>query len=78
MSISAIVPVWNGRELLERLLASLAAQTEPAAELLVVDNGSRDGAPDLARRRGARVISMGRNARRGSDSIFRPPGTRHG
>src|SRR5437764_14947887 len=62
MSISAIVPVWNGRELLERLLASLAAQTEPAAELLVVDNGSSDGAPELARQRGARVIAMGRNA----------------
>jgi GT2 family glycosyltransferase len=62
MSISAIVPVWNGRELLERLLASLEAQTEPAAELLVVDNGSTDGAPELARQRGARVIPMGRNA----------------
>src|SRR5437764_9259956 len=62
MSISAIVPVWNGRELLERLLASLAAQTEPASEVLVVDNGSRDGAPELARQRGARVIRMGRNA----------------
>jgi GT2 family glycosyltransferase len=62
MNISAIVPVWNGRELLERLLASLAAQTEPAAELLVVDNGSNDGAPELARERGARVIAMGRNA----------------
>ena len=24
MSIAAVVPVWNGRELLERLLASLA------------------------------------------------------
>jgi GT2 family glycosyltransferase len=62
MSITAIVPVWNGRELLERLLASLAAQTEPAAELLVVDNGSHDGAPELAREHGARVIRMGRNA----------------
>jgi len=62
MSITAIVPVWNGRELLERLLASLEAQTEPAAELLVVDNGSTDGAPELARERGARVIPMGRNA----------------
>ena len=29
MSITAIVPVWNGRQLLERLLASLEAQTEP-------------------------------------------------
>jgi GT2 family glycosyltransferase len=60
--ISAIVPVWNGRDLLVRLLDSLAAQTEPAAEVLVVDNGSRDGAPEAARERGARVISMGRNA----------------
>ena len=62
MSITAIVPVWNGRELLERLLASLEAQTEAATELLVVDNGSTDGAPELARARGARVIPMGRNA----------------
>ena len=62
MLISAIVPVWNGRELLTRLLKSLDAQTQPVEELLVVDNGSRDGAPDEARRRGARVLSMGRNA----------------
>jgi GT2 family glycosyltransferase len=62
MSISAIVPVWNGRDLLERLLATLAAQTEPVAEVVAVDNGSTDGAADLARACGARVIPMGRNA----------------
>ena len=62
MSLVAIVPVWNGREVLERLLVSLEAQTQPASELLIVDNGSTDGAPELARRRGARVIAMGRNA----------------
>jgi hypothetical protein len=62
MNISAIVPVWNGRELLARLLATLEAQSRPAAELLIVDNGSTDGAPDTARARGARVIAMGRNA----------------
>ncbi len=60
--ISAVVPVWNGRVLLERLLATLAAQTCPADELLVVDNGSEDGAPEVARSAGARVIPMGRNA----------------
>jgi len=60
--ITAIVPVWNGRELLTRLLDTLEAQTLRAEELLVVDNGSTDGAPDLARNRGARVIAMGRNA----------------
>jgi len=62
MTISVIVPVWNGRDLLARLLASLAVQTTPAAEVLVVDNGSHDGAPALAQERGARVIAMGRNA----------------
>jgi GT2 family glycosyltransferase len=62
MLISAIVPVWNGRDLLVRLLDSLEAQTQPAAELLVVDNGSQDGAPEAAHDRGARVIAMGRNA----------------
>ena len=62
MKISAIVPVWNGRDLLARLLDSLDAQTLRAAELLIVDNGSTDGAADVARARGARVISMGRNA----------------
>lgn len=60
--ISAIVPVWNGRELLMRLMDSLDAQTRPIDELLVVDNGSADGAPEAARQRGARVIAMGRNA----------------
>ena len=62
MKISAIVPVWNGRDLLARLLDSLDAQTLRAAELLIVDNGSTDGAADVARAHGARVISMGRNA----------------
>ena len=62
MSLTAIVPVWNGREYLARLLASLKMQTEPAGEILVVDNGSTDGAPDLARQHGARVIAMGHNA----------------
>jgi glycosyltransferase involved in cell wall biosynthesis len=61
MSIAIVVPVWNGRDLLERLLDSVMQQTMPAAELIVVDNGSTDGAPELARRHGARVESMGSN-----------------
>jgi GT2 family glycosyltransferase len=60
--ITAIVPVWNGRENLRRLLDSLEAQTLRADEVLAVDNGSTDGAESLARNRGARVIAMGRNA----------------
>ena len=62
MSITAIVPVWNGRDLLAKLMDSLDAQTLRPDEVIIVDNGSTDGAPDLARDRGARVIAMGRNA----------------
>ncbi len=61
MDVTAVIPVWNGRDLLARLLDTLAAQTHPAAGLLVVDNGSTDGAPELAAARGARVLSMGSN-----------------
>ena len=61
MSITAVIPVANGLDLLRRLFPTLEAQTRPAAEILVVDNGSTDGAAEFARSRGARVISMGRN-----------------
>ena len=60
--ISAVVPVWNGRAFLERLLPTVAEQTCPPGELIVVDNGSDDGAPEVAERAGARIIPMGRNA----------------
>ena len=62
MSLTAIVPVWNGRDLLAKLLDTIEAQTLRPDEVLIVDNGSTDGAPDLARARGARVIPMGCNA----------------
>ena len=71
--ITAIIPLWNREQLLESLLDSLARQTLPPAEILVVDNGSDDGAPELARRRGARVIPMGsqRRLRRRRESRHR-------
>jgi len=57
--VTVIVPVWNRRELLERLLCGLGAQTHAAAEVMVVDDGSQDGSADLADCMGARVIRMG-------------------
>ena len=62
MTVAAVIPVWNGREDLDRLLQTLAGQTLRAAEIVAVDNGSTDGAPQIARERGARVIAMGHNA----------------
>jgi GT2 family glycosyltransferase len=59
--VSVIVPVWNGRAMVERLIGSLRDQTYPIAEILIVDNGSQDGAPECAEQMGARVIRMGSN-----------------
>ena len=40
---------WNRRELLRVCLEWLARQTYPFFEVLVVDNGSSDGSPELVR-----------------------------
>jgi GT2 family glycosyltransferase len=61
LTVSFVVPLWNQAGLLRRLLESVARQTRKPDEVIVVDNGSTDDAPDLARRCGARVIALGQN-----------------
>lgn len=61
MTVTAVIPLYNGRPLLAKLLASLASQTRPFDRILVVDNGSTDGAPDLARAQGCTVLPLGHN-----------------
>ena len=41
--ISVVIPTWNGREHLARCLPSLQSQTVKDFQVLVVDNGSKDG-----------------------------------
>ncbi|KAF0094498.1 MAG: Glycosyl transferase group 2 family protein [Puniceicoccaceae bacterium 5H] len=48
------MPVFNGREYLDAALRSLQAQTHPYDELVVVDDGSTDGAGALLDRWAAR------------------------
>jgi GT2 family glycosyltransferase len=61
---AVVVPNWNGRRWLPGLLDSLAAQTRPPDEVVVVDNGSTDGSLDLLRERaheGVTPLPLGRN-----------------
>ena len=52
-----VVVNWNRKELLRACLRSLAQQSGPEFETLVVDNGSADGSPEMAEREfGVRVI----------------------
>ncbi len=47
--ISVVIPNWNGRRWLPGCLAALAAQERAADEVIVVDNGSRDGSLEYLR-----------------------------
>jgi hypothetical protein len=54
---SAVIPTWNRAADLERCLDSLGG----FAEVIVVDNGSTDGAGERARARGAQVVRFEEN-----------------
>jgi GT2 family glycosyltransferase len=62
-SAAVVIPCWNGRRWLDGCLESVFAQTRPADEVIVVDNGSTDGSAELVRERfpSARVVELGRN-----------------
>ncbi len=50
LSIVAIIPLYNGARFIERSLRSVLEQSLPATEVLVVDDGSKDDGPAIARR----------------------------
>jgi GT2 family glycosyltransferase len=50
-AVSIVVPSWNTCTLLDELLGSVARTTSRAdCEVIVVDNGSADGSPDMVER----------------------------
>lgn len=57
-SISVVIPVLNDATMLRTCLDALAAQSRPADEIIVVDNGCTDNSAEVARAGGARVISQ--------------------
>lgn len=65
-SVSVIIPTHNRRELLTRALSSVRDQTESAAEIIVVDDGSDDGTYEMLlgrdEYRDVRVIRLPQNA----------------
>ena len=53
--ISCIVPVYNGARFLAQAIDSILAQTRVDLEIIVVEDGSTDRTPDVAKGYGDRV-----------------------
>jgi glycosyltransferase involved in cell wall biosynthesis len=61
LAIAALVPAFDAERFLAEALESVLAQTHAAAEILVIDDGSRDGTAAVAARfagRGVRLIAQ--------------------
>ncbi|HXE80340.1 MAG TPA: glycosyltransferase family A protein [Vicinamibacterales bacterium] len=56
MTISVVIPACQAAAHLPRVLDALAASTMRPLEIIVVDDGSTDGTPEIARAAGARVV----------------------
>jgi len=47
-AVSVVIPAYNAEATLDETLRSVRAQTHRALEIIVVDDGSRDGTPSIA------------------------------
>ena len=58
MKISVVIAVYNGNWCIERALDSILAQTRPADEIIVCDDGSTDNTADLVEERYAGRVKL--------------------
>ena len=48
VSVSAIIPVYNGEAFLQDAIESILQQTQRVSEIIIIDDGSKDKSFDIA------------------------------
>jgi len=61
VTVAAVIPHWNRRDLLQTIIGSLRGQTRQPDEIIVADNGSTDDSAAVAESLGTRVVRIGTN-----------------
>jgi glycosyltransferase involved in cell wall biosynthesis len=61
LSIAVVIPAYNGAQFIEKAIRSVLEQTRPPDEIIVVDDGSSDGTPDVVRRYPVMLITQARS-----------------
>lgn len=61
LSVSVVMATYNGRPYLAEQLQSVLAQLLPGDELVVVDDGSQDGTPEMAEALKSAFVQVARN-----------------
>ena len=54
-TVTAVLPVYNGEQYVAEALEAILSQTRPPDEVVVVDDGSTDGTPEILRRFGSEI-----------------------
>jgi glycosyltransferase involved in cell wall biosynthesis len=49
ITVAAVIPLYNGAAFIEEAIRSVAAQTDPVDEIIVVNDGSADNGPEIVR-----------------------------
>src|ERR1700712_5548505 len=76
-TVSVIIPLYNGARFIAQALESVFAQSLPAMEVIVVDDGSTDDGPNIVSRYASTHQLILLHKQNGGQSSARNYGVRH-